>query len=132
MNNTFDTCRAVRSCKQECGIAMPDLPYSWKITNPRWLYCRLFSSGTLVSSSNKTDRHDILLKVALNIITLTLILILPKFSSFFQDVFYHITKQFLFANTQILRQYYFHLLRKRCRSVWEFDNKFLNDGHTVV
>jgi hypothetical protein len=33
-----------------------------------------FSLGTLVSSSNKTDRHDIseiLLKVALNTITLT-------------------------------------------------------------
>ena len=27
---------------------------------------------------------------------------------------------------------YFHLLRKRCRSVWEFDNKFLNNGYTVV
>ena len=36
-----------------------------------------FSQGTLVSSTNKTDRHnitEILLKVALNTITLTLIL----------------------------------------------------------
>ena len=36
------------------------------------------------------------------------------------------------SNSQTLRQCYFHLLRKRCRSVWEFDNKFLNDGHTIV
>ena len=37
--------------------------------------CQWFSPGTPVSSSNKTDRHDIteiLLKVALNIITHTL------------------------------------------------------------
>jgi hypothetical protein len=37
--------------------------------------CRWFSPGTPVSSTNKTDRHDIteiLLKVALNTITLTL------------------------------------------------------------
>ena len=34
-------------------------------------------------------------------------------------------------NSQALRQCYFHLLRKRYRSVWEFDNKFLNDGHVV-
>jgi len=36
-----------------------------------------FSPGTLVSSTNKTDRHDIaeiLLKVALNTITLTLLI----------------------------------------------------------
>ena len=35
---------------------------------------RWFSTGTPVSSTNKTDRHDIseiLLKVAVNIITLT-------------------------------------------------------------
>ena len=42
----------------------------------QWLAVgRLFSPGTSVSSTNKTDRHDItkiLLKVALNIITLTL------------------------------------------------------------
>jgi hypothetical protein len=31
-----------------------------------------------------------------------------------------------------LRQCYIHLLRKRCRSVSEFDNKFLNDEDTVV
>ena len=41
-----------------------------------WLAAgRLFSPGTLVSSTNKTDHHDIteiLLKVALNTITLTL------------------------------------------------------------
>jgi len=39
-----------------------------------------FSLGTLVSSTNKTDRHkitEILLKVALNIITLALELYLP-------------------------------------------------------
>ena len=38
----------------------------------------LFSPGTPVSSTNKTDRHgitEILLKVALNTITLTLFLI---------------------------------------------------------
>ena len=23
-------------------------------------------------------------------------------------------------------------MQKRCQSVWEFDNKFMNDGHTVV
>jgi len=37
--------------------------------------CQWFSSGTPISSTNKADRHDIaeiLLKVALNIITLTL------------------------------------------------------------
>ena len=41
-------------------------------------YCRWFSPGTLVSSTNKTDCHDIteiLLKVALNTITLTLLFI---------------------------------------------------------
>ena len=41
----------------------------------RWLSaCRWFSPGTLVSSTNKTDRHDIteiLLKVVLTTITLT-------------------------------------------------------------
>jgi len=40
----------------------------------------LFSPGTHVSSTNKTDRHDIaeiLLTVALNTITLTLIRIFP-------------------------------------------------------
>ena len=39
---------------------------------------RLFSSGTQVSPTNKTDRHDIteiLLKVALNTITLTLMFV---------------------------------------------------------
>ena len=38
-------------------------------------YGEMFSPGTPVSSTNKTDRHDItkiLLKVALNTITLTL------------------------------------------------------------
>ena len=35
-------------------------------------------------------------------------------------------------HSQTLRQCFFHLLRKRCQSVWEFDNKFMNDGHTVV
>jgi hypothetical protein len=38
-------------------------------------YTRWFSSGTPVSSTNKTDNHDIteiLLKVALNTITLTI------------------------------------------------------------
>jgi hypothetical protein len=48
-----------------------------------WKVCQLlaasrrFSPGTLVSSTNKTDCHDIteiLLKVALNILTLTLIM----------------------------------------------------------
>jgi len=43
-----------------------------------WLAAgRLFSPGTPVSSTNKTDRHDvtnILLKVALNTITITLTL----------------------------------------------------------
>jgi hypothetical protein len=42
----------------------------------QWLAtCRCFSPGTPVCSTNKTDRHDIteiLLKVALNTITLTL------------------------------------------------------------
>ena len=41
-------------------------------------YCQWFSPGTLVSSTNKTDCHDIteiLLKVALNTITLTLLFI---------------------------------------------------------
>jgi hypothetical protein len=46
----------------------------------QWLVtCRWFSPGNLVSSTNKTDRHDIaeiLLKVALNTITLTLFLII--------------------------------------------------------
>jgi hypothetical protein len=39
-----------------------------------------FSPDTPVSSTNKTDRHDIteiLLKVALNTITLTLAIIIP-------------------------------------------------------
>jgi hypothetical protein len=35
----------------------------------------------------------------------------------------------LLSNSQTLRQCYFHLLRKRCQVAWEFDNKFLNDGH---
>ena len=38
----------------------------------------------------------------------------------------------LLSSSQALRQCYFHLLLKRCRSVWEFDNKILSDGHTVV
>ena len=36
------------------------------------------------------------------------------------------------SNSQTLRQRYFHLLRKRCRSVWEPDNKSPNDGHTIA
>ena len=46
---------------------------------------RRFSLGTTVSSTNKTDRHDIteiLLKVALNAITITLVLIFPQMGSF--------------------------------------------------
>jgi hypothetical protein len=38
----------------------------------------------------------------------------------------------LLSNSQTLRQCYFYMLWKRCRSVWEFDNNYLNDGHTVV
>ena len=38
----------------------------------------------------------------------------------------------LLSNSQTLRQCYFHLLWKRFRSVWEFDNKFLNDGHRCL
>ena len=49
----------------------------------QWLTaCRWFSPGTPVSFTNKTDRHDIneiLLKVALNTITLVLTLILIHF-----------------------------------------------------
>jgi hypothetical protein len=46
------------------------------ITEPLW-----FSLGTLVSSTNKTDRHDvtkILLKVVLSTITLTLYIVIVK------------------------------------------------------
>ena len=46
--------------------------------------CRWFSPGTSVTSTNKTDCHDIteiLLKVALNAITLTLHLVI-KFHLF--------------------------------------------------
>ena len=45
---------------------------------------RLFPPGTLVSSTNKTDRHDIneiLLKVALSTITLTPNIIISKYSN---------------------------------------------------
>jgi hypothetical protein len=38
----------------------------------------------------------------------------------------------LLSNSQTLRQCYFYMLWKRCRSVWEFDNNYLNDGHIVV
>jgi hypothetical protein len=41
----------------------------------KFCQCQRFSPGNLVSSTNKTDRHDItgiLLKVTLNTITLTL------------------------------------------------------------
>jgi len=47
--------------------------------------CQWFSQGTPVSSTNKTDHHDIseiLLKVVLNTIILTLLHV--KFFSFFQ------------------------------------------------
>ena len=48
----------------------------------QWLAVgRWFSPGTLVSSTNKTDSHDIteiLLKVAFNTITLTLLLMYAK------------------------------------------------------
>ena len=46
------------------------------ITEPLW-----FSLGTPVSSTNKTDRHDvtkILLKVVLSTITLTLYIVIAK------------------------------------------------------
>jgi hypothetical protein len=36
----------------------------------------------------------------------------------------------VFSETASDILHYFHLLRKHCRSVWEFDNKLLNDGYT--
>ena len=51
----------------------------------QWLAAgRLFAPGTLVSSTNKTNRHDIteiLLKVALSTITLTPNIIISKYSN---------------------------------------------------
>jgi len=60
-----------------------------------------FSPGTLVSSINKTDRHDIteiLLKVVLNTITLT-----PEYinNSFMQQVIYNGT-QYVFPQNPFI------------------------------
>ena len=56
----------------------------------QWLAsCRLFSLGTPVSSSKKTDRHDIteiLLKVVLNKITITPLQIRITYTGIFCDV----------------------------------------------
>jgi hypothetical protein len=56
-----------RSCRGVLNTTLCDKMYQWLATG-RW-----FSLGTLVSSTNKTDCHDlaeILLKVSLTIITL--------------------------------------------------------------
>ena len=57
---------------------MYPIHYNWyniiKFVSDLWQVCG-FLSGTMVSSTNKTDSHiiEILLKVALNTITLTLL-----------------------------------------------------------
>jgi hypothetical protein len=61
----FESC----SSKGVLGTTLCDKVCQWLATG-RW-----FSPGTLVSSTNKADRHnttEVLLKVALNTITLTL------------------------------------------------------------
>ena len=53
---------------------------------------RWFSPGTPVSSTNKIDRHDIteiLLKVVLNTITVTLTLLLHASTSFYVPYFHY-------------------------------------------
>jgi hypothetical protein len=60
-----------------------------RLTTGRW-----FSHGTPVSSTNKTDRHDItdiLLKVAINIITLTM---LPNVLPLDNATMWHIKHKF--------------------------------------
>ena len=41
-------------------------------------------------------------------------------------------KQAIFSESASDILCYFHLLQKHCQSIWEFDNKFLYDGHIVV
>jgi len=87
-NCLFNQCLSHLSCEFEpCSrrgvldITLCDKVCQWLATG-RW-----FSPGTPVSSANKTDRHniaEILLKVALNTLTLTLLEVL------------HLTYQILF------------------------------------
>ena len=60
---------------------------------------RFFSPGTPISSKNKTDRHDIteiLLKVALNIIPLTLFLQVNYWSTYKISVVSLLSRLWLF------------------------------------
>ena len=75
-----------------CGVLLTtlrDIISQWLATG-RW-----FSLGTSVSSTNETDHHDIaeiLLKVVLNTITLTLTKkLLPVYDHFIREVLQYIS-----------------------------------------
>jgi hypothetical protein len=80
----------------------------------QWLMAgQWVSPGTLISSSNKTDCHDItqiLLKVALNTVTLTLVLIHRcSYSPFQLNLFTAIEKNYPWGTQLML---YFHVMYK--------------------
>ena len=77
-----------------------DKDYQWLAT------CRWFSTGTLVSSTNNTDHHDItetLFKVALNIITYPIPhKIVLSLEVLFLSHFLYITEHVLILNIHVI------------------------------
>ena len=95
------------SCDKVCQCLVAD----------RW-----FSPGTLISSNNKTDRHDIteiLLKVALNTITLTLFQVHISLSSISYLIQIHYCIGHIFAKGTYIFVYWDYCPKVYTRGVWK-------------